>query len=333
MRGLKYLLNRLVEIIRTKGIKEFIGRVHIYLLCHPIIDELRWYLINHLWYSSPSIILREVQGSKMLLDLSDRGICKDFFLYGIRERECTRIFKKELEDGIKVMDIGANIGYYTLIVASIVGDSGKVYAVEPEPKNFEILKKNIELNSYKNVELYNMAIGDENGDGLLVESGYSNLHRVAKTSDYQKMSTERIRIVTVDEFLGNRLIDFIKMDVEGFEYYIIKGMTKTLNKNMPLKLFIEVHPENIRNYYGESVETMLEILSSANFKLKYLVTKEIRPSLVLPYLKGNGYPSEKSIKYEKTLKDLLKDKNMKKIFIESTVYTLFLEKKSSNKCA
>lgn len=327
MRRLTYLLNRSVEIIRTEGIKEFASRIYKYSLSHPIVDELHWYLINRFLHSSPPIILREIQGSKMFLDLSDRGICKDLFLYGIRERKCTRIFKKELEEGMKVMDIGANIGYYTLIVASIVGNSGKVYAVEPDSRNFGLLKKNIEVNSYKNrVEPYNVAIGDENGEGLLLESECSNLRSIAKASDHQKISIERTRMVTVDEFLGNRPVDFIKMDVEGFEYYIIKGMTKTLNKNMPLKLFIEVHPEQIRNYYGESVETMLESLSSANFKLKYLITKEIRPSLLLPYIKGNGYPLEKVIKYEKPLKDILEDGNMKKFFTESIVYTLFMEK-------
>jgi len=326
MIGLTYLLNRSLEIIRTEGIKEFINRSHKYLLRHPIVDAIYWYLIVNLFYPSSLIVLRKIQGSKMLLDLSDKGICKDLFLYGIRERECTKIFKKELTERTKLMDIGANIGYYTLITASIIGYLGKVYAIEPEKRNFEILKKNVKLNFYRNVELYNLAIGDKNEERFLAKSGCSNLHRVAKMSDYKKMNKKRIGVVTADEFLRNKTVNFIKMDVEGFEYYIIKGMSKTLSKNTKLKMFIEVHPENIRNYYGENIETMLEYLASGNFKLKYLITKKIQPSFFLPYIKGNGFPSEKAIKYEKFLKDLLKEPDMKKFFTQQIVYTLFLER-------
>ena len=160
----KNLISTSIEIIRGEGISEFYYRAMRYILGflprywkrlikpqHSIKDEL-WYWINYYRCSSKEVI-KKIQGSKMLLDLRDKGIHKDLFLYGCREPECTKIVQKELCEGMKVVDIGANIGYYALMEAQIVGDSGKIYAIEPEPRNFRMLERNIEMNSYtKRVE-------------------------------------------------------------------------------------------------------------------------------------------------------------------------------------
>ena len=80
----------------------------------------------------------------MLLDISQEGIHKHLFLYGCHEPECTRIFRGMLPRGARVVDVGANIGYHVLIEAQM---AQKVYAIEPEPRNLRLLRKNIELKS------------------------------------------------------------------------------------------------------------------------------------------------------------------------------------------
>lgn len=319
VKNTKNLLTSLVggslRIIREEGVSELIDTVKRLFSWHPLEGEL-WYLINDHLRSSPKVI-KEVEGSKMLLNLSDRGIHKDLFLHGIREPECTRIFKQELAEGMKVMDIGANIGYYTLIEAQIIGTSGKIYAIEPDPENFKLLKSNVEMNSYADrVQLYNMAVGDEAGGTFLEISDYSNARKIARSLNWTRHKYVKTEMTTVDEFLRDKDVDFIRMDVEAFEYYIIKGMARTLNKDKPLKLFIEVHPKAIRRFYGESVDAMLENLSLANFKLKYLVKKVLGPLFAL----------DKAIKYEQPLKNLLQDKNMKESFSKDSIYHMFLER-------
>jgi len=205
----------------------------------------------------------------MLLYLSDRGIHKDLFLYGCREPQCTEVFKGELSKGMKVLDIGANIGYYVLMEAQIVGSRGKVYSLEPVPQNFEILKRNVELNSYSDrVELYNLAAGDNTGEATIEISGDSNTHKVvfSKSHRNKKQNYINVKMITIDEFVKDRHVDLIRMDVEGFEYCILKGMKQLLNTEGNLKIFIEVHSWLIEEY-GGSIEEMLKLLSNSNFNV------------------------------------------------------------------
>ena len=101
-----------------------------------------------------------VQGHEMYLDTSDslRLSTNDVF-----EPYTTQVIKQNISSGDIVIDIGANIGYFTLIMAKCIRENGKVFSFEPEPKNFELLKKNVEINNYSNVILEKKAIGKKTG--------------------------------------------------------------------------------------------------------------------------------------------------------------------------
>ena len=317
-------LNRSMEVIRNEGLRNYPRAIKRYFLWHPIGDEI-WYLLNR--YLTPSHqVIKQVQGSKMILNLRDKGIHKDLWLHGCREPECTRILKEELSSGMKVIDIGANIGYYALIEASIVGDTGKVYAFEPELKNFTLLRKNVELNHFsKRIELYNLAVGDKSGETFLELSDHSNLHRIAKSESTSNSNKVKITSTTLDDFLEGKYADFIRMDVEGFKCKIIEGMKKILDREDPLKLFIEVHPTLIKDYEGDA-EVLLRNLSDANFNVNYLIKKGSMPSASIRYcIKGKSVPPEKCINLNSTtLKSLLN--NRKELFAKDTVYSLFMER-------
>ena len=274
-------------------------------------------------------VVVNIHGTEMILDLSDKGICKDLFLYRSREPESTKIFMKELSEGMKVVDIGANIGYYALIESRIVGNHGKVYAIEPEPKNFQLFKSNVELNNYSDrVELFNIAIGNKIGKELFEISDMYNTHRIAKASDLSDKCIE-VPITTLDEFLKDRSADFVRMDVEGYEYFIVLGMEKTLKRNHPLKLFIEVHPKLIK-YYGGDVEVMLKVLADANFRVNYICLWNPSFGNIVRPFKGKAIPFEKVIEYKKPLKDLLENEVTKKIIAGTQTYRIFLEKDTDN---
>ena len=209
-------------------------------------------------------VIKEVNGLKMLLNLRDRGVSRDLFMYGKRELIPTDYLLNGhiVKEGDVVLDIGANIGYYVLIESKLVGEQGKVYAIEPVSSNLVQLQQNLKLNNCKNVEVFKLAVGDKNGKAKIYIPEKRNLSTLDKNAlEGNLKSVEEIEVITVDSFLDKKpKPNFIRMDVEGYEFYIIKGMNKTLKLN--IKLFIEIHPHKMTE---EQLCEMLEILEKNGF--------------------------------------------------------------------
>ncbi|MBI2135145.1 FkbM family methyltransferase [Candidatus Woesearchaeota archaeon] len=243
-----------------------------------------------------SIIIRNVQGSKMYLNLKDRGISKDLALDGIREPESTKIIKKIIKERGTVVDIGANIGYYALMESQLVGKKGRVYAIEPVPDNIASLKKNIGLNDYSNIEVFQMGIGEKNKTAKMNITSYSNWHSFLHQRNV--IGKLDVKVVTLDNFLKNRKYpDFIRMDVEGYEFQILKGMKNTLKKKKPLKLFIELHPHIMNK-------------SQTKFLLKTLKDNGFETSLVIKCLTVTEMKVKKRSEYDLSfmkINDMLED--------------------------
>jgi tRNA G37 N-methylase Trm5 len=125
-----------------------------------------------------------VQGHKMYLDSKES---LDLSIYGVYEEYETDLIKKEIDRGDVVLDLGANIGYYTLLFAKKVGDEGRVYAFEPDPTNFSLLKKNVEINGYRNVVLIQKAVSNKNGKlKLYLNEDNKGDHRFYNSHDGRK---------------------------------------------------------------------------------------------------------------------------------------------------
>ena len=337
----KSLAGRSIEIIKREGVGEFLRRAGMYVFVflprywralvrprHSIKDELR-YRASYLRRPSREVV-REIQGSRMLLNLRDQGIHKDLFLYGKREPECTRLVQQELRKGMKIVDIGANIGYYVLMEAKIVGDSGKIYAIEPEPANFEVLKKNVAMNSYTGrVEPLMASVGDKNEASYLLVSSQANLHKIATPEQVRQNTGKLIKVdmVSLDRFLEGKEAGFVRMDVEGYEYFIIRGMERIFREGRPLKMLIEVHTVGIKNRGGD-VDEFLQRLAAANLSLKYFVTA-VRESALKSFLGwfiGKGLPAEVTVRYDRPLKALLEDSDVNHLLKSTPGYSLFLER-------
>lgn len=222
-------------------------------------------------------ITKTINGYKINLYLHDKGISRELFTYGKREHLSTDIMLegKIIKPGDTVLDLGANIGYYALMESMIVGDKGKVYAVEPSPKNYEILRENIELNNFTNIETYNLAMGDHSGKVDMYLSEYSNWSRLVDRNLNDKIhEIVTVDITTVDEFLeGRTQPDLIRMDVEGYEIKIFRGMEQTL-KNEKLGIFVELHPTFMSE--EENME-IFDLLKENKFRVKLCL---LNPSLV-----------------------------------------------------
>jgi FkbM family methyltransferase len=232
--------------------------------------------------------VREVNDYKMLLSLNDRGIHRALFLRGKREQATTDYFLNDgvVKEGDLVLDIGANIGYYALMESNLVGSTGKVYAVEPVSTNLKTLLENIRLNGCKNIEVFHLAFGDKKGRAIIYISDHANLCSIKKNPNLTYKREEEVEISTVDSFLnGRKTPNLIRMDVEGYEYNIIKGMKETLKKDV--KLLIEVHGFLMTK---EQLNEIFRILKQNHFKVKFAIVEAKRINRLADHVRKKIYP-------------------------------------------
>ncbi len=206
-------------------------------------------------------VCREVLGSRMYLDVSDPGISRDLLIHGIREDWAIDVMRETLRPGQTVVDVGANIGYYVLFEASLVGPRGKVYGIEPVPDNFSLLERNVALNAYDTIELHRFAVSEAAGRSVMHLSHLRNWHAMTPVQGTGR--TIEVEVRPLDAFLeGKPFPALVRMDVEGHEYEILRGMQRTIAEAPELTLFIEVHPHVIG---AEKMTSMLTLLSTHGY--------------------------------------------------------------------
>jgi len=210
----------------------------------------------------------EYEGFQLFLDSEDSinlaMTDKEYEFYELS------LFKEELNEGNVVLDIGANIGLYTLVASKIVNDSGFVFSFEPDPKSFANLKHNIEGNIIQNVVLINKAVSNTTGSAHLVCST-SNIMRVLNYLTSNKSSSEEtidIKTISLDDFFKTRSqkVDVIKIDVEGWEFEVFKGMTNLIKTNSTLKIFLEFNPYTLTRS-ATNIPEFINFLHSSGFIL------------------------------------------------------------------
>ena len=207
-----------------------------------------------------------VQGSKMFLDPGDS---LDLSINGVYGELDTKIIREEIHEGDIVIDVGANIGYYTLIFAQLVGSSGKVFAFEPESKNFEILKKNIEINNYPNIVAEQKIVSDKSGivKLFIAEHGIVG-HRINQEKSSQKFI--EVESIILDNYIKklnlDNKINFIKIDVEGSEPKVLEGAKEIMQKSNQLKIFTEFNREAVEEY-GIEPKEMIDLFYRNGFKI------------------------------------------------------------------
>ena len=237
-------------LVRSDWIRKIPGRGRVY-------D----YLFQRLW-SQPEVL--DIQGSKMYLNVREPhpGMRKTFQSYAMNrehEAETTRLFRSILKEGNVVVDLGANIGYYSLMASRKVGAGGRVYSFEPEPTNFRFFRKNIDLNGYANITPVNKAVSERNGTTQLFiceyDTGHHTINRFDGIAAYQKHRVQEgktavdIETVTLDDFLRDkeRAVDVMKVDVEGAEVLAFRGMDRVLRESPNLRMIVEFFPLLIRS--------------------------------------------------------------------------------------
>ncbi|MDO8751922.1 MAG: FkbM family methyltransferase [Dehalococcoidia bacterium] len=242
----KYLILSAWETYRSDGLRVLMEQVLRYLTLYGSPFKIaRYWLLRT--FGNPLQLVR-VQGSVMRLDLRDRGIHADLFINGIREPQATKHLQSIIKPDWTMVDIGANIGYYVLMEAR---RAKMVYAIEPGPENFKNLTHNVGVNGNLNVRSFQLAVGDHEG-----VVGFT----LAKASNWNKVAADgkgdiEVQMTTLDKFLGGKKVDFVRMDVEGYEMAILRGMDRTLRESRP-DMFIEVHRDMLREFGSSQLEFM-----------------------------------------------------------------------------
>lgn len=190
------------------------------------------------------------RGFLMQLDMEDADQRRMYFYGDYDERREADLITRVLNPGEVFWDVGANIGYFTLLAARSLKNTGQVVAFEPGQAAFSRLLANISLNPFTNIATYQIALADREGEGVLycqprIADGRANLFRPGSG----QREGERVAVATLDGWRErHRLVcpDFIKMDVEGAELAVLQGAQKTLTCSTPM-LLVEMKEAILRD--------------------------------------------------------------------------------------
>ena len=205
----------------------------------------------------------EIEGRKMYLDKND-SLKLSLYPYA---NEQTNFFKKNIKEGDVVLDLGANIGYFTCLFAQLVGKTGKVFAFEPEPNNFELLKKNIGVNEYKNVTIEQKAVTNKTGKIKMFLSNSPKDHRIYDPNDNRDFI--EIDAIALDDYFKdfNQEINFVKSNVQGADFGAFEGMLSIVEKcKSNIVMALEFSPALLKGF-GSDPEKFVDLLIEYGFKI------------------------------------------------------------------
>jgi len=216
-----------------------------------------------------------MRGIKMYLDPRDSVITPTILSTGSWEADETAWFLRSVKPGDTFVDVGANVGYYTIIGSRLVGDKGKVYAFEPEPESFALLQKNVRLNGLTNVVLEQKALSNRKGViKLFIADLNKGDHRIYQPEGESRPSVE-VEAVRLDEYFKGqkRGIDVLKMDTQGAEGVILEGMTGLLEGRPDgPTIFMEFWPHALKEM-GTDPGALLKTLQSYHYQFYYFNPK------------------------------------------------------------
>ncbi|MEO1237516.1 MAG: FkbM family methyltransferase [Planctomycetota bacterium] len=244
------------------------------LLRDLLKEVLRRQRVGASCYLGDGVVLTRVRGFKMVCPGDDLGLTPHLVLDGGWELATTRVLERCVRRGMTVLDIGANIGYFTLTAARSVGPGGRVIAFEPEPRNLYFLRHNVALNGLTWVDVVGRGLWNEAGTRTMRKTpGSSGGHTVVNVDPASLSDEERVEVAvtTLDTYLaesrgGDLGVDVIKMDAEGAEPFIWEGMTRTLAANPRLTVLMEFGPDFLRGA-GRDVREYLEGIEAMGFSI------------------------------------------------------------------
>lgn len=247
-----------------------------------------------LYFGDHTALVATRWGAKMLVDTRDAAIAPWLVLDGMWEPHVTSWMQSTLRPGQVFVDVGANVGYFTLLGASLVGPGGRVVAVEAHPTLAEVLQRNVVINGYYGyVVTHNKAAWSETtqlefhiranfaGNSSVGHIDDEGLRRLGDTEE-----AVQVQAVVLDDLLADLpRVDMMKIDVEGAEVHAFQGLTRTIEANPGIIIMFEWARAQIESV-GDTPQALADLVEGMGFKFRLLETGEPiekEALLALPY--------------------------------------------------
>jgi FkbM family methyltransferase len=210
----------------------------------------------------------DLGGAAFTCDLGD-SIAREVCFTGRYEPQETQIARRLLQPGMSAVDVGANWGYFTLVAAHLVGARGRVLALEPDPGLFRLLSGNASRNGLAQITCANVAAADVAGRARFVaapsDGGNSGLARLAAANERSDFECTTAALDDLLREQGVEHVDLVKIDVEGAETRVLRGMLGGLRAGRYRYVLLECHPAALEAA-GSSMADCLEILRSSGYR-------------------------------------------------------------------
>ena len=216
------------------------------------------------------IVLRELNGFRLYVQASDLAVGVHINDAGEYEPQVTAVFRDRIKPGMKVLDIGANIGYFTMLAASLTGPGGHVMAIEPNAGNVKLLEASRRANAFEQVTVVQAAAGRELGL-LVLNTSHSNGTTSPLSQDLRSlMDSTTVPSLKIDDLVPkDQRIDFIKIDVEGAEYNALAGASELIRRCRPT-IASEFGPDMMPSISGVQGPVYLQFLIDCGYRISVL---------------------------------------------------------------
>jgi FkbM family methyltransferase len=245
------------------------------VLAHPtlVLSALNWCVSKYVLRRR--FLVKTIMGNEFTLDLRVAGISRAVAIYGEREPSHEMWIRENVRSDMVVVDLGANIGYYALMEGSLVGPRGVVYAIEPDPRNIGLLRRNVENNNLQEViQIHPLAISGQDGVGWLHVANESNLNFLSRVKPgVANGDTVEVRTATLSTFLSDkRSPDLVRMDIEGGEVEVLGNIAAMSDRfKSGFRVFCELHQYCYSE--GRSLELPLVEMLRRGFQVRLLVAR------------------------------------------------------------
>lgn len=248
-----------------------------------------------LYFGDHTAVVAARWGGKLMVDTRDAAIAPWLVLDSLWEAHVTGWLQRTLRPGQLFVDVGANVGYFTVLGGQLVGPHGRVVAVEAHPHLAELLRRNVILNGlHGHVTTWHRAAWSSAGDVKLHVrrsfAGNSSVGAIGDEALDRLGDTEEIvevPAVPVDDLLeGLPPVDVLKVDVEGAEVHVVGGLTRTLARSPDVVVMVEWAPAQIESV-GDTPAALVDALEGHGFRFR-LIERDLAPIeraelLELPY--------------------------------------------------
>jgi FkbM family methyltransferase len=209
----------------------------------------------------------EAEGFQLYVAPEDWNVGNFISQHHTWESNVTGALKKRLRQGMVFLDIGANIGYFSMLAARAVGSSGLVFSFEASQTNASLIYFSARLNKFDNVHIFPFALASCQGTWMYDKFGSNGMLVPFNVACELMPSRSLVYAMTLDELLsGQKRVDVIKIDIEGAEYMALEGSRELLNRCRPV-IYSEFSPVLLQHTSGKSGQEYLELLRSLNYDL------------------------------------------------------------------